>query len=64
MRFPEPRSEPFYIVTQTALVEAHGEIAAAQKALSRVSAAEEVPFAVKFDSEATKLVRVQLATNE
>lgn len=49
---------PFYLVTQTSLVEAEDEIAAAEKSFRQITDAEHVSFSVKFDEQTITLVSV------
>lgn len=49
---------PFFLVTQTSLVEAEDEVAAAEKALRQIMEAEKVSFAVKFDEQTITQVSV------
>lgn len=50
---------PFYLVTQTSLVEAEDEVAAAEKSFRQILDAEHVPFSVKFDEQTITLVSVR-----
>lgn len=49
---------PFYLVTQTTLIDADNEEAAAEKTLSRIRAGNEVAFSVKYDDATIKRVLV------
>lgn len=50
---------PYYLVTQTSLVEADDEAAAAEQVLATLQDAQQVTFTVKFDENNIRQVLVQ-----
>jgi hypothetical protein len=52
---------PYYLVTQTSLVEAKDEVAAAKHVLAKLQDAQKVIFTVKFDEKNIRQVTVQSA---
>ncbi|NTF10716.1 hypothetical protein G6L37_32485 [Agrobacterium rubi] len=51
---------PFFLVTQTSLVEGKDEISAAEKTLRQIREADEVAFSVKFDEETITQVSISV----
>ncbi|MBW6425478.1 hypothetical protein KX729_29105 [Rhizobium sp. XQZ8] len=49
---------PYYLVTQTSLVEGEDEVRAAQKVLAKLQSEGSTEFTVKFDAENIRRVRV------
>lgn len=49
---------PYYLITQTSLVEGEDEVKAAQKALAKLKSDSSVDFTVKFDEENIRYVTV------
>lgn len=49
---------PFFLVTQTSLVEGEDEVSAAEKALRQIRDADKVAFSVKFDEHTITKVSV------
>lgn len=50
---------PYYLVTQTSLVEAKDEVAAAEKVLVQLQEAREVTFTVRYDENTVQQVTVR-----
>ncbi len=49
---------PFFLVTQTSLVEGEDEVSAAEKALRQIRDADKVAFSVKFDEHTITKVSI------
>ncbi len=50
---------PYYLVTQTSLVEAKDEVAAAEKVLAQLQEASEATFTVRYDENTVQQVTVR-----
>ncbi len=51
---------PFFLVTQTSLVEGKDEISAAEKTLRQIREADKVAFSVKFDEDTITQVSISV----